>query len=177
MRFQSIVNFVNDVPNQGLSVLSPASGQIESIENIPGANHTFKYVGEGVAIKLEGQNVHAPIGGKVVDIAPSNGKVIIQAKNKIRFLLQLPFSHTSMNGLGIKLRVKLGQTVELGQLLFELDLYKIKLKTKPVLLYFLILDHQKFKSIEVVKRHIEAAKDPIFSLLPLDPPRSNKNKE
>lgn len=167
MRFQSIVNFVPDISQGGIKILSPASGQVDKIEAIPGANHAFKFVSEGVLIRLTGQMICSPINGKIIDHSPSLGKVIIQAKNKLRFILQLSYEHLELNGLGIKPLIKVGQPVEIGQPLMQLDLYKIKLHLKPVVLYFLLIEHQQFKSIEVTTRHVEAAQDPIFSLIPL----------
>ncbi len=164
MRFQSIVNFVPDIAQQGFKLLSPATGYVDTIEAIPGANHIFKYTSEGVAIRLEGQNICAPVTGKIIEIIPAVGKVILQAKNKMRFVLQLSLQHIQLNGLGIKFLVTPGQTVKAGQTLINLDLYKIKLQLKPVILYFLILDHQHLKSIDAVRRHVEIAKDPVVSL-------------
>ena len=127
-------------------------------------------------IRLEGQTLGSPINGKVIDFLPSLGKVIIQAKNKLRFMLQLSFEHIELNGLGIKPLIKVGQTVEIGQPLIQLDLYKIKLQLKPVVLYFLLIDYQQFKSIEVTTRHVEAAQDPIFSLVPLAQVNAKNNQ-
>jgi phosphotransferase system IIA component len=171
-RFNSLVNFVPDFSAHAIRIPAPASGQINRIESLPGAHHCFKYIGEGVAIQLEGQKVYSPINGRVIQVLPSFGKIVIQAKNKMRILLQLSLQHIELKGLGIKLRVKTGQIVEVGQALFELDLYKIRLQLKPVSLYFLLIDHQKFKSIEAVRRHVEAIHDPVISLLPQD--KSNK---
>lgn len=177
MRFQSIINFVPDITQGGIKILSPATGQVDKIEAVPGANHAFKYVGEGVVIRLEGQTICSPINGKIIDYLPSLGKVIIQAKNKLRFMLQLSFQHLALNGLGIKPLFQPGQTVAIGQPLLQLDLYKIKLQLKPVVLYFLLIDHQQFKSIEVTTRHVAAAQDPIFSLLPRVQPNATKNNK
>jgi len=93
MRFQSIINFVPDIAQQGFKVIAPATGQVDKLESIPGANHVFKFVAEGVIIRLEGQTICSPITGRVIEYIPSFGRVIIQAKNKMRFLLQLTFQH------------------------------------------------------------------------------------
>lgn len=166
MQVQSIVEFVPDMAQSGFKILSPATGQVDQITSLPGANHIFSSVGEGVLIKLEGQTICSPINGKVIEYLPALGKVILQAKNKMRFLLQLSFQHINLHGLGIKSNIVAGQIVEVGQPLFQLDLYKIKLHIKPVVLYFLLLDYRQFKAIEVIRRQVEVAKDPIFTLLP-----------
>lgn len=166
MQLQSIVNFVPDVSQDGFKVLSPATGKVDKIDNTLAFAQAFSHIGEGVAIKLEGQTICSPISGHITEYVPSFGKVVIQAKNKMRFLLQLSHQHIELQGLGIKPKVAVGQMVEAGQELYQIDLYKIKLQLKPVVLYFLLLDYQRFKAIEASKRQVEMAQDPAFVLLP-----------
>lgn len=166
MQVQSIVNFVPNATQEGYKVLSPATGQVDKVDISKDSSQAFCSVGEGVLVKLEGQIISSPVNGKVIELIPALGKVVVQAKNKMRFLLQLSFRHIEHHGLGLKQLVKQGQLVEAGQPLLQLDLYKIKLQIKPVTLYFLLLDYQHFKAIETSKRQVEAGLDPIFSLIP-----------
>ena len=166
MLYQSIINFSSAQAKPGIKILSPASGQLSAIDVIPGAHHLLKSMGEGIAITLEGQDVYAPIKGKIIEWQPAFGKLIIQAPNKMRFLLQLSFQHAELHGLGISANIQLGQTVNAGDLLFQLDLYKIKLHYKPVTLYFILIDYQQIKSIDVPHKYVSANKDVIFSLVP-----------
>lgn len=166
MQIQSIVNFVPDITQSGFKILSPATGQVDKVDSIPNEKFSFTFAAEGVLIKLEGQTICSPINGKIIELIPALGKIIIQAQNKMRFILQLSFKHIQFNGLGLKTEVTIGQNVEAGQPLLHLDLYKIKLQYKPVVLYFLLLDYQKFKAIEATRKQVEAGHDSVFSLIP-----------
>ena len=166
MLLHSIVNFTTPDLAKGIQISAPASGKVINIAELPGNQTAYLQAGEGVAIKIEGHQVNSPISGTVVDITPSHGKVIIQAKNKLRFLLQFPFDYIEFNGSGIKALVKKGQTININTPLLTVDLYKINQYIKPVFLYFILLDVKAFKSMEVFHKYVQIGTDPIFALVP-----------
>ena len=182
MLLHSIVNFTTPDLAKGIKINAPASGQVVNIADLSGNQATYLQTGEGVAIKIEGHQVSSPINGVVIDIIPSHGKVIIQAKNKLRFLLQFPFECIEFNGTGINALVKKGQTININTPLLTVDLYKMNQYIKPVFLYFILLDVKAFKSVEVFHKHVQIGKDPIFSLVPKPTtskaiaPKTEKNK-
>ncbi len=166
MLFHSLVNFTTPNLAGGIKIGAPATGQVVNIEILPGTNHFYQDIGDGVAIKLESQQVNSPIAGTVIDVVASHGKVIIQAKNKLQFLIQFPFDYIEYHGLGINLFVTKGQQVNINQTLFNVDLYKMQQRIKPVHLFFILLTTSPFKSIDVFHKHVQIGKDPIFSLIP-----------
>jgi PTS system glucose-specific IIA component len=166
MLLHSIVNFTTPDLAKGIQINAPASGKVINIAELPGNQSAYLQAGEGVAIKIEGHQVNSPINGIVIDIIPSHGKVILQAKNKLRFLLQFPFENIEFNGVGIKPLVKKGQTISINTPLLTIDLYKMNKYIKPIFLYFILLDVKAFKSIEVFHKHVQIGTDPIFSLVP-----------
>ncbi|GHB60435.1 hypothetical protein GCM10008107_07100 [Psychrosphaera saromensis] len=166
MLFHSIVNFTTPDLAKGIKIGAPVSGKVFNIAKLAGNQSFYKRAGEGVAIKMEGHQVNSPISGTVIDITPSHGKVIIQAKNKLRFLLQFSFEYIQFNGIGIKPLVTIGQAVNINDPLLVVDLYKMNQHMKPVYLYFILLDVKAFKSIEVFHKHVQIGSDPVFSLVP-----------
>ena len=118
-------------------------------------------------IKAESHNVIAPINGTVIDVVSAHGKIIIQAKNKLKFLIQLPTSYIENLGLGIKTLPTKGELVFSGDTIMTLDLYKIQQHMKPVVLEFLCLDVAPFRRIQVPHKAVELGKDIILSLVPL----------
>ncbi|WP_299268225.1 PTS glucose transporter subunit IIA [uncultured Psychrosphaera sp.] len=166
MLLHSIVNFTTLNLAKGIKIGAPVSGKVFNIAKLAGNQAFYKRAGEGVAIKMEGHQVNSPISGTVIDTVPSHGKVIIQAKNKLRFLLQFPFEYIKFNGIGIKSLVTIGQTININDPLLKVDLYKMNQQMKPIFLYFILLDVKAFKSIEVFHKHVQIGTDPIFSLVP-----------
>lgn len=166
MLFHSIVNFTTPDLAKGIKINAPASGKVFNIADLNYNQSVYLQAGEGIAIKIEGHQVNSPISGIVTDVIPSHGKVIIQAKNKLRFLLQFPFECIEFNGAGIQTLVKKGQNININTPLLTVDLYKMNQYIKPVFLYFILLDVKAFKSVEVFHKHVQIGKDPIFSLVP-----------
>jgi len=160
-RFNSIINFSDPGAVTGIKIISPASGRVEAI-----SSDDPNSIGEGIKIILESQKIISPINGRIMAVTPSHGQIIVQAKNKLRFQLQLPFDYSNFHGLGIRLNVKEGQAVNKGDRLMELDLYKIKFNLQPVPLYITLLTPDAFGRIDVPHRHVQFGQDTIFSLVP-----------
>lgn len=166
MRFQSIVNFTNPNLSKGIKIAAPISGKVLPVEEVCGFNSYYHEIGAGVIIKLEGHDLVSPINGKVLEIEPANGRIIIAAKNNLRFLLELDKRYQKNHGLGIQIKCHQGQIIQIGEPLMTFDLYKIKQNLEPVHLFFILLDTDKFKSIDVLHKQVKVLEDPIFSLVP-----------
>lgn len=160
-RLFSIVNQAAPSDIAGINILSPATGKIKAIEH-----PMHQRVGEGVTIELQGHSVVSPVNGTITDIMPAHGKVIVQAKNKMRFLIQLTSDYIQHNGLGIQALVHKGQQVTKRQPIFNFDLYKIQQELKPINLNVILLDTKRFKTIDVPHKHVEAGNDTVFTLVP-----------
>ncbi len=164
IRYNSIAQTSSPDKLQGINIVAPASGKLEII-----TNPALLSLGEGVVIKVESHHVIAPINGTVMEVIPAHGKIIVQAKNKLKFLLQLPSTYIEHLGLGIKILPAKGALVAAGDTLMTLDLYKIQQHMKPVLLEFLCLDVTPFRRVQVPHKAVEVGKDIVFSLVPLPP--------
>ena len=161
MHFKTIVTQQSYNIEQSIAIIAPATGQVYKIEG-----NEFLSLAEGIKIKLENEQIISPIKGKVLDIHPSCGKLIIETSNHLKFQLQLPNEYSQFMGLGIKPLVKKGQSIQIKTPLLQLDLYKIKLKMKPIFLYFMTMNNERFQAIEVPHKHVTVGEDIIFSLLP-----------
>lgn len=180
MLYPSIVNFTNHELAQGIKIVSPASGKIEQLYNPNNSEQesiVTALMGQGVAIRLDSKEILSPIKGTIIEWIPSLGKIVIQASNKLRFLIQLPLSYSVNNGIGITPHIKLGQVVEAAQPLMTLDLYKIQLVEKPIMLMFMLLDHNQIQSIDVFNKRVTAGVDVVFSLVAKPRSKSTPSSE
>lgn len=166
-RFNSIIRNCSPEKLKGIKVPTPASGKVELL-----SDPILSALGEGVEISVSSHQVVSPINGLVLNTQPSHGKIIIQAKNKLKFLLQLPTSYIEQHGIGIGCQVKIGDRVSVGDPLLNLDLYKIQQHLKPIILQFVVLDSSPFGRIQVPHKSVEVNQDIIFSLVPL--PKNKK---
>lgn len=161
-RFNPITRESSPEKIKGIKIPTPASGKVELL-----SDPILSALGEGVEISVSSHQVVSPINGLVLDTQPSHGKVILQAKNKLKFLLQLPTSYIEQLGIGIGCQVKVGDRINIGDTLLTLDLYKIQQHLKPIILQFVLLDSSPFGRIQVPHKSVEVNQDIIFSLVPL----------
>jgi len=160
-RFHSIVRFSSPESISGINIIAPASGRIAVIED-----SDQNRLGQGVKINLESQSIISPINGQVVDVSPAHGRVLLRAKNKLLFLLQLPQEYSDFHGQGLRLTVKVGQAITKGMVILELDLFKVKLNLQPLPLYVSVINTDAFRRIEVPYKYVEKGQDTLFSLVP-----------
>ncbi|MBU2882218.1 PTS glucose transporter subunit IIA [Psychrosphaera sp. B3R10] len=144
----------------GVQIPAPISGKVSRI-SCPLVNQ----LGCGVSITPTTSQVTAPFNAHVIAIDISIGQIVLQAKNKLKLAIQLPFEYKQNLGLGIKILVKLGQAVTLDQPLMELNLYKMSHNSTPTHLYIFWLNAQTIKRIVVPRTHVEHGADPLFTLV------------
>ena len=165
MPFNSKVHFNPENATKGINIISPASGQVIPLTDEKDG-FVISQLGQGIAIKLSAQQIISPIKGKVIEWQPTLGKVIIQTQNKLRFLMQLPFSFNQHHGLGIKPHFVEGQNILKGSALLTLDLYQLQQIDKDICLFFILIDDKPFQSINIPHKYVNAGEDIIFSLIP-----------
>ena len=161
-RFNSIARAANEDQLKGIKIPSPASGKVTVV-----TDPVLLALGEGVSVELTKGQVNSPFSAQVIEAVPSFGKVVLRTNNKMKFLLQLPPDYAKHLGVGIGIKVKVGDKVVAGQPLLELDLYKMQQHIKPVALTFLVLDPHVLGRLQVPYSNVEMAQDVIFSLVPL----------
>jgi phosphotransferase system IIA component len=157
----SIVDFTKKVDSLGIKIVAPATGKVLPIEQAK-----FEYLGEGVKIQLEGNQIVTPVSGTIVELNPSQGKIVVQTNNKLRFLIEFDDALHEHHGLGIKSLVKLGQAVKARQPVLQFDLYQLNQNAIPQVLTFVLLTYESFRSIHVPHTRVSAGQDAIFSLTP-----------
>jgi PTS system glucose-specific IIA component len=159
--FKSIVDFSQRLDKFGIKIAAPASGKVLPIEQAK-----FEFLGEGVKIQLEGNQIIAPVSGTIVELNQGQGKIVLQTKNKLKFLIEFDDALSEHHGLGIKSLVSLGQKVNARQPLLQFDLYQLNQNAIPQVLTFVLLTYEGFRGIHVLYTRVTAGQDAIFSLTP-----------
>ncbi|WP_042463284.1 PTS sugar transporter subunit IIA [Neobacillus dielmonensis] len=110
------------------TIVSPITGTIVKIEDVPDQVFSEKMIGDGLAIQPSEGVVVAPIDGEVVQIFPTNHAVGIRSKNGLEVLIHIGMDTVAMNGEGFEGHVAQGDKVKAGDKLvtFNLDLVKEK---------------------------------------------------
>lgn len=113
-----------------LQIYAPVSGKIIPIEEVPDPVFSQKMMGEGVAVIPMDGNIHAPVDGEVIQVAPTKHAVGILAKDGTEILIHVGLETVSLQGEGFQVAVQTGDKVLAGQLLIEVDWEYIKTHAK-----------------------------------------------
>lgn len=113
-----------------LQIYAPVSGKIIPIEEVPDPVFCQKMMGEGVAVIPTDGNIHAPVDGEVIQVAPTKHAVGILAKDGTEILIHVGLETVSLQGEGFQVAVQTGDKVLAGQLLIEVDWEYIKTHAK-----------------------------------------------
>jgi glucose-specific phosphotransferase system IIA component len=106
-----------------LAVLSPFTGSVISIEEVPDPVFAEKMLGDGVAVQPKEGMVLAPIDGRITILHSSGHAFAIQAEGSpITVLVHIGLDTVKLKGQGFTLRAKVGDVVKAGQPVIEFDL-------------------------------------------------------
>ena len=106
-----------------LDVLSPFTGSVISIEDVPDPVFAKKMLGDGVALRPTEGMALAPIDGKITILHSSGHAFAVQAGNSpITVLVHIGLDTVKLKGQGFALRAKVGDMIKAGQPVIEFDL-------------------------------------------------------
>lgn len=104
------------------ALVSPITGDIVALEQVPDEAFASKAVGDGVAVKPTDKTVVAPAAGTVVKIFNTNHAFCLETENGAEIVVHMGIDTVALNGLGFKRLVEEGAEVQAGQPILEMDL-------------------------------------------------------
>lgn len=134
--------------NKSLEIVSPLTGKVLSIEEVPDQVFSEKMLGDGLAIEPEEGKVVSPIDGRVVTIFPTNHAIGLVTNEGLEILIHIGIDTVELNGEGFKRIVEKDEKIKKGDLLMEFDVDLIKEKGKSPITPIIITNMDKVKNIE-----------------------------
>ena len=104
------------------ALLSPITGDIVALEQVPDEAFASKAVGDGVAVKPTDKTVVAPAAGTVVKIFNTNHAFCLETENGAEIVVHMGIDTVALNCQGFKRLVEEGAEVQAGQPILEMDL-------------------------------------------------------
>lgn len=118
------------------SVLSPLSGKLQAVTEVPDPVFAQKMLGEGFAVQPDEQvqEVLAPISGKLIKLFKTGHAFgIVGDKNGLEVLVHVGIDTVQLKGEGFELLACEGDTVSAGQPIVRVDVPKIiSLEKDPI---------------------------------------------
>ncbi|MCU4706325.1 PTS glucose transporter subunit IIA [Mycoplasma sp. CSL7503-lung] len=120
-----------DVKGQKVSkemeVIAPLSGKVVSLESLKDGVFSNGLVGNGLAIKMEGNSkveLLAPFNGRITSMPASKTQFIFKTNCDVELIVLIGQDSYKLDGLGIEGKVALNEEVKAGDTLFVVDLEK-----------------------------------------------------
>ena len=104
------------------SLVSPITGDVVALEQVPDEAFASKAVGDGIAVKPTSNIVVAPAAGTVVKIFNTNHAFCLETNNGAEIVVHMGIDTVALEGKGFKRLVEEGTDVKAGEPILEIDL-------------------------------------------------------
>lgn len=104
------------------SLVSPITGDVVALEQVPDEAFASKAVGDGIAVKPTSNIVVAPAAGIVVKIFNTNHAFCLETNNGAEIVVHMGIDTVALEGKGFKRLVEEGTDVKAGEPILEMDL-------------------------------------------------------
>ncbi|HBX2719182.1 TPA: PTS N-acetyl glucosamine transporter subunit IIABC [Klebsiella pneumoniae] len=104
------------------SLVSPITGDVVALEQVPDEAFASKAVGDEIAVKPTSNIVVAPAAGTVVKIFNTNHAFCLETNNGAEIVVHMGIDTVALEGKGFKRLVEEGTDVKAGEPILEMDL-------------------------------------------------------
>ncbi|MDF2547598.1 MAG: glucose transporter subunit [Anaerosolibacter sp.] len=133
--------------NKIMTIIAPMDGEVISLQEVPDAVFSQKMLGDGAAIKPSNGLVVSPCSGKVVQIFDTNHAVGIETSEGAEVLIHIGIDTVELKGKGFQRIAKVGDKVDVGDALIEVDLDYIEAAGKSTITPIIITNMEKVHEI------------------------------
>lgn len=103
-------------------LVSPVTGELVALEQVPDEAFASKAVGDGIAVKPTENLVVAPAAGTIVKIFNTNHAFCLETEKGAEIVVHMGIDTVALNGKGFTRLVEEGAEVAAGQPILEMDL-------------------------------------------------------
>ncbi len=137
-------------------VFSPLKGEVKNLSEIDDAAFSSGLLGKGIAINPTEGILVSPVNGTVSAVFPSKHAIGITTDSGAEILMHIGMDTVQLGGKFFSTDIKQGDKVQIGQLLIEFDIEKIKEAGYPIVTPVVVTNQDQYKEIKVVnQQHID----------------------
>jgi sugar PTS system EIIA component len=141
-------------------------GQLKDIKEVNDPMFAGELIGKGMVIEPTSHTVVSPVNGTILTVFPTNHALGILCENGLELLIHIGIDTVKLKGEGFKAFVKEGQTVNVGDLLVEVDIELVKEKGYSIDTLMVVTSVKESYKIEYteVNRKVKSS-DEAFKIL------------
>lgn len=117
-----------DLEKEDRVIISPFSGEIISLVEVPDEVFASKAMGDGVGVIPTSGEILAPVSGRVTTVFPTKHAIGFTSYSGLEVLLHIGIDTVNLKGEGFDIKVSEGDVIQKGQVIGSVDLEKMRAK-------------------------------------------------
>ncbi|WGE88829.1 PTS glucose transporter subunit IIA [Actinobacillus arthritidis] len=147
-----------------VKVYAPLSGEIVNIEDVPDVVFSEKIVGDGVAIRPNGDTIVAPVSGTIGKIFETNHAFSIESDEGVELFVHFGIDTVELKGEGFTRVAQEGQAVKAGDPIIKFNLELLESKAKSVLTPVVISNMDEISNLDKKVGQVVAGESVVLTL-------------
>lgn len=139
-------------------IYATQTGEVIPLENVPDYVFSQKVMGEGVAIIPKGNVVVSPAAGEIVVVAETKHAYAVATEDGAEILVHIGLETVNLKGKGFQALVKVGDRVETGTPLCQVDDELVN-GEQPLYTPILLTNSDDFAGLKMADGFVTAGKD------------------
>jgi len=155
------------VPNSVViaELLSPVTGEVIALEQVPDEAFASKAVGDGVAVKPTDKTVVSPAAGTIVKIFNTNHAFCLETEKGAEIVVHMGIDTVALGGQGFTRLVDEGAEVVAGQPILEMDLAYLNANARSMISPVVVSNIDDFSDLVIkAQGHVVAGQTPLYEI-------------
>ena len=149
---------------QAATLVAPMSGQAIAMSEVSDPVFASEAMGGGIAIVPSEGKLYAPASGTIIVLAETGHAVGMNTDAGTEVLMHIGIDTVTLEGKPFTAHVKVGDHVEAGQLLMDIDLDYIKAQGLDTVTPVIITNTASYESVAPVAHDTVAVGDPVITV-------------
>jgi N-acetylglucosamine PTS system EIICBA or EIICB component len=156
---------INTAKTASLVLVSPITGDVVALEQVPDEVFASKAIGEGVAVRPTDKIVVSPADGTIVKIFNTNHAFCLETETGTEIVVHIGIDTVKLDGQGFTRLVEEGTTVVAGQPVLELDLVYLNANACSMISPVVVSNIDDYAGISVLAGgSVVAGQSPLFEI-------------
>lgn len=146
-------------------LLSPVTGELVALDQVPDEAFASKAVGDGVAVKPTEKTVVSPAAGTIVKIFNTNHAFCLETAKGVEIVVHMGIDTVALGGQGFTRLVEEGAEVAAGQPILEMDLAYLNANARSMISPVVVSNIDDFGGLVIkAEGHVVAGQTPLYEV-------------
>ncbi|GGN59142.1 glucose-specific PTS transporter subunit IIBC [Oceanobacillus indicireducens] len=152
-------------PVQNDSFVSPMTGEVKPITDVPDPVFAGKMMGDGFAILPTHGTIVSPVNGKIVNLFPTKHAIGIESDSGREILIHFGIDTVKLEGKGFEALVAQDDEVKVGQPLLNVDLNYVKENAPSIITPIIFTNLKDGETVSLTKQgNVEIGDEEIIEI-------------